>query len=71
MINSKLNTNSTKFEVNDVWMQVVGGLNYFYHLTDPEGNQYSVCLYVYNDDPVQVLIAEGGHNPARNPNSLF
>ena len=50
-------------------MQVVGGLNYFYHLTDPEGNQYSVCIYVYNDDPVQILIAEQGHNPARNPNS--
>ena len=50
-------------------MQVVGGLNYFYHLTDKEGNKYSVCLYVYNENPVEISIAEQGHNPARNPNS--
>ena len=70
-INSKLAVNATAWTVDAVFSQVVAGKNYFFHLTDNNGAQYSVCIYVplpHTGAPAEVASGYPGHVPATNPN---
>lgn len=63
-INAKLGTNVQKFTINSMTVQIVAGKNYNFHLTDENGNKYTVALYwplPHTGDPTEVTSAVAGH----------